>query len=96
MTESSVSVASGQSCEQSVGRVCMRLRPIIMSEGDVIWLPIRGPKWPGKLSPGFTLGNSPTRISPEGATRRGESRLRTFASDRVRISCPFWAVRGLR
>jgi hypothetical protein len=29
--------------------------------------PIRGPKWPKKQSPGFTLGNSPIRISPEGA-----------------------------
>jgi hypothetical protein len=29
--------------------------------------PIRGPKWPKECSPGFTLGSSPTRISPEGA-----------------------------
>jgi hypothetical protein len=29
--------------------------------------PIRGPKWPKECSPGFTLGSSSTRISPEGA-----------------------------
>jgi hypothetical protein len=38
---------------------------------------------------GFTLGNSPTRISPEGASRCGENRLRTFEPDSVRISSPF-------
>jgi hypothetical protein len=51
--------------------------------------PIRGPKWPKERSPGFTLGSSPTRISPEGATRCGDNRLGTFEPDRVRVSRPF-------
>jgi hypothetical protein len=66
-------------------------------KGPVIWtFPICGPKWPIKHSPGFTLGNSPTRISPEGATRYGENRLRTFEPNRVRISSPFRALRLFR
>jgi hypothetical protein len=51
--------------------------------------PTRGPKWPKERSPGFTLGSSPTRISPEGATRCGDNRLGTFEPDRVRVSSPF-------
>jgi hypothetical protein len=58
--------------------------------------PFRGPKWPRKLSPGFTLGNSSHPIRPEGATRYGENRLRTFEPDRVRSSCPFTAKRLFR
>ena len=52
--------------------------------------PIRGPKWPKKHSPGFTLGNSSSRHGPEGA-RYGENRLRTFERDLMRISSPFRA-----
>jgi hypothetical protein len=55
--------------------------------------PILGPKWPQKHSPGVTLGNHPTRMSPEGAIRYGENGLRTFPPDRVRISSPFRAKR---
>jgi hypothetical protein len=55
--------------------------------------PIRGPKWPRKHSPGFTLGNSPGRIGPEGATRYVENRLQTFELDRRRISGPYRAKR---
>jgi hypothetical protein len=39
---------------------------------------------------------SPTRISPEGATRYGENRFRTLEPDRVRISSPFRAKRLFR
>jgi hypothetical protein len=35
----------------------------------------------------------PTRISPEGATRYGENRLRTFERDRMLVSSPFRAKR---
>ena len=43
--------------------------------------------WEGaKRIPGFTLGDSLIRISPEGATGYGENRLRTFERDRVHIS----------
>jgi hypothetical protein len=53
-------------------------------------------KRPREHSPRFTLGNSPARISPEGATRHGENRLRTFEPDRMRISSPFRAKRLFR
>ena len=39
---------------------------------------------------------APTHISPEGAIRYGENRLRTFEPDRVRISSPFRAKRFYR
>jgi hypothetical protein len=39
---------------------------------------------------------SPTRISPEGATRYGGNRLRTLESDRVRAASPFRAKRLFR
>jgi hypothetical protein len=68
----------------------MRLAAVIGPEGSVIWIfPIYGPKRPIKHSPGFTLGNSLTRISPKGASRYGENRLRTSELDRVHISSPF-------
>jgi hypothetical protein len=35
------------------------------------------------IAQGLTWINSPTRISPEGATRYGENRLRTSELDRV-------------
>jgi hypothetical protein len=44
-----------------------------------------------KKSEAYPLGNSPTRISPEGAARCGENRLRTLEPDSVRISSPFRA-----
>ena len=42
------------------------------------------------------MGNSPSRISPEGVTRYGDNRLRTFEPDRVRNSSPFRAKRLFR
>jgi hypothetical protein len=38
---------------------------------------------------GVSLGNPPNRISPEGLTKYGTNRLRTFEPDRMRISSPF-------
>jgi hypothetical protein len=70
----------------------LSLLRVIPSEG-VSLFPIRGPKWPREHSPGFTLGNSPTRISPEGAAGCGENRLRTFEPDRLRMDDPFRAKR---
>jgi hypothetical protein len=56
---------------------------------------IYAPKVAIGLSPGFqpvsTLGSSPAGISPEGATRHGEKRLRTLPTDRVAFSSPFRA-----
>jgi hypothetical protein len=70
----------------------MCLAPAKPSEGPaILTFPIFGPKRPGKHSPGFTLGNSPARISPERAAKSGENRLRTFEPDRLCISSPFRA-----
>jgi hypothetical protein len=84
-------------------RGCLKIHPrvsYLFSAGHAperAWtFPIRGPKWPRKHSPGFTLDNSPTRISPERATGCGENRLRTFEPDRLRISNPFRAKRLFR
>src|ERR1700722_9880973 len=57
---------------------------------------LRGPKRPRERSPGFTLGNPASRISPEGATRNDENRFRTCEPDRARISGPFRAKRLFR
>jgi hypothetical protein len=56
-------------------------------------IPICGPKWPKKHSPGFYPVNSPTGMSPEGVGKYGVNRLRTSELDRVRISSPFRAKR---
>jgi hypothetical protein len=79
--------------------MCLAL--VIGPKGRAIWtFPICGPKRPREHSPGFTLGNSRTRISPEGAARCGENRLRTFEPDPVRIRSPFrvkrlfWLTQG--
>jgi hypothetical protein len=41
------------------------------------------------IAQGLPWVNSPTGVSPEGAGRYSENRLRTFEPDRVRISSPF-------
>ena len=52
-----------------------------------------GPKGQGSIAQGLLWVNFPTRISPEGAAKYGENRLRRFEPDRVRISSPFRAKR---
>ena len=48
------------------------------------------------IAQGLPWVKTPTRISPEGATRYGGNRLRTFELNRVRISSPFRAKRLFR
>jgi hypothetical protein len=43
-----------------------------------------GPKGQESIAQGLPWVIAPTRISPEGATRYGENRLRTFETDRLR------------
>jgi hypothetical protein len=52
-----------------------------------------GPKGHESIAQGLPWVIHPNRISPEGATRYGENRPRTFEPDRVRISSPFRAKR---
>ena len=59
------------------------------SEFSVVY----GPKGHESIAQGSPWVISPHRIGPEGATRYGENRLRTFEPNYARISSPFRAKR---
>jgi hypothetical protein len=73
-------------------RACICLASSIRHEGLGETFESAGPKRPKEHSPGFTPGlpwvSPPTGISPEGAARYCENRLRTFAPDRGRVLAP--------
>jgi hypothetical protein len=62
---------------QSVARTGQESWPTVLNL-------VFGPKGQESLAQGLPWVIVPTRISPEGATRYGEHRLRTFETDRVR------------